>query len=124
MKFTGICLITKDVLRLTEFYKKILGVNAEGNAAHIELYTKGAVLTIFSIEGMEQMAPNSMKGAGRGSITLGFEVEDVDKEYERIRAFNVEFIMLPTTHPWGTRSFWFRDPDGNIVDFYANSDDV
>ena len=35
-------------------------------------------------------------------------------------AENVEFVMLPTTHPWGARSFWFRDPDGNIVDFFAN----
>jgi catechol 2,3-dioxygenase-like lactoylglutathione lyase family enzyme len=49
-----------------------------------------------------------------------FEVEDVDAEYERLKALDVEFVMLPTTHPWGARSFWFRDPDGNIVDFFAN----
>jgi catechol 2,3-dioxygenase-like lactoylglutathione lyase family enzyme len=55
-----------------------------------------------------------------GSFTTMFEVEDVDAEYERLKALNVEFVMLPTTHPWGARSFWFRDPDGNIVDFFAN----
>ena len=60
-----------------------------------------------------------MQGAGYGSITLGFEVKDVDAEYEKIHAFGVEFVMLPKTHPWGARSFWFRDPDGNIVDFFA-----
>ena len=49
-----------------------------------------------------------------------FEMEDVDAEYERLKALDVEFVMLPTTHPWGARSFWFRDPDGNVVDFFAN----
>jgi uncharacterized glyoxalase superfamily protein PhnB len=65
------------------------------------------------------MAPRSMQGAGYGSFTTMFEVKDVDAEYERIKALNVEFVMLPTTHPWGARSFWFRDPDGNIIDFFT-----
>jgi predicted enzyme related to lactoylglutathione lyase len=55
--------------------------------------------------------------AGYGSIPIVFKVNDVDAEYERIKTLGVEFIMLPTTHPWGARSFWFRDPDGNIIDF-------
>jgi catechol 2,3-dioxygenase-like lactoylglutathione lyase family enzyme len=25
----------------------------------------------------------------------------------------------PTTQPWGTRFIYFRDPDGNLVDFYT-----
>ena len=119
MKLAGICLITKDVLRLTEFYKKVLGATAEGGDVHAEIFTEGAGIAIFSENEMENMAPQSMSGAGRGSITLMFEVEDVDGEFERIKALDVEFIMLPTSHPWGTRSFWFRDPDGNIVDFYG-----
>ncbi|MDF2985114.1 MAG: hypothetical protein K0R50_624 [Eubacterium sp.] len=117
MEFIGICLITKDVLALTEFYKKILVVEAEGNEVHAELKTDGANIAIYSLEGMEGMAPNSMNGAGNGSITLSFKVKDADEEYARIKALGVEFIMLPTTHPWGARSFWFRDPDGNIVNF-------
>ena len=120
MKFSGICLITKDVLRLTEFYKEILGVQAEGDAGHAELFTEGAGIAIFSENEMENMAPQSMSGAGRGNITLMFEVEDVDAEYDRIKTLDVDFVMLPTTHPWGARSFWFRDIDGNIIDFYAN----
>ena len=119
MKFDGICLITQDVLALADFYSRALGAKAEGDAQHAEVHTAGAHLAIFSIEGMENMAPHSMQGAGYGSVTLGFEVQDVDAEYERIQALGVEFVMLPKTHPWGARSFWFRDPDGNIVDFFA-----
>jgi uncharacterized glyoxalase superfamily protein PhnB len=120
MKLVGICLITKDVPALADFYAKVLGVKAEGNDVHAELSTEGAGIAIFSVEGMESMAPRSMQGAGRGSFTTMFEVEDVDAEYERLKALGVEFVMPPTTHPWGARSFWFRDPDGNIVDFFAN----
>lgn len=120
MRFAGICLITRDVPRLADFYARVLGVAAEGDETHIELKTPGAGLAIFSLDGMERMAPHSMLGAGIGSVTLAFEVADVDGEYARLAALGVEFVMLPTSHPWGARSFWFRDPDGNIVDFFAS----
>lgn len=118
-KFRGICLITRNVPALTQFYTQVLDVTAEGDDMHAELHTEGAGIAIFSVDGMERMAPGSMQNAGAGSVTVMFEVNDVDAEYERLKIFGVEFIMLPTTHPWGARSFWFKDPDGNIVDFFA-----
>jgi catechol 2,3-dioxygenase-like lactoylglutathione lyase family enzyme len=119
MEFVGISLITKNVPALTEFYTKVLGIEAEGNDVHAELKTEGAALSIFSVAGMERMAENSMEGAGNGSFTIAFRVRDVDTEYERLKELNVEFVKLPTTHPWGQRSLWFRDPDNNIVDFMS-----
>jgi catechol 2,3-dioxygenase-like lactoylglutathione lyase family enzyme len=119
MKFTGICLITKNVPALVDFYTEALGVNAEGDDTHAELKTEGAQIAIFSVDGMESLAPLSMQAAGHGSFTIGFEVQDVDREYERLKALGVEFVKLPATHPWGARSVWFRDPDGNIVDFFT-----
>lgn len=117
MKFSGICLITRNVRALSDFYQRILGVEGEGNDTHMELKTEGAGMAVFSYEGMEQMAPGSMDGAGFGSFTVSFEVDDVDAEYERILPLGVSMVKLPQTHPWGWRSFWFRDPDGNIVNF-------
>jgi catechol 2,3-dioxygenase-like lactoylglutathione lyase family enzyme len=69
MRFTGICLITKDVPALADFYTRVLGVRPEGDATHMALHTGGAGIAIFSVEGMEGMAPGSMQGAGYGSIT-------------------------------------------------------
>jgi uncharacterized glyoxalase superfamily protein PhnB len=120
MRLVGICLITNNVPVLADFYARVLGVKAEGDDVHAELNTEGAGIAIFSAEGMENMVPHSMQGAGHGSFTTMFEVEDVDAEYERLKALGVEFVMPPTTHPWEARSFWFRDPDGNIVDFFTN----
>lgn len=119
MNFVGICLITRNVPALADFYAQVLGVRAEGDDTHVELKTHGAGLTLFSVDGMEDLAPHSMQGAGYGGFTIGFEVEDVDNEFERIQAMNVEIVKYPVTHPWGTRSFWFRDPDGNIVNFFC-----
>ena len=118
MKFTGICLITEDVPQLVQFYTKVLGCQAEGNDVHADFTPGGAGLAIFTRQGMEEMAPGVMASAGTGSFTIGLEVEDVDAEYERIKALGIPFLKLPATYPWGARSFWFRDPDGNIVDFY------
>ena len=66
------------------------------------------------------MAHGCLKGAGYGSYTIEFEVEDVDQEFERLQAMNVEIVKPPTTQSWGRRSVWFRDPDRNIVNFYAS----
>jgi catechol 2,3-dioxygenase-like lactoylglutathione lyase family enzyme len=119
VKFTGVCLITPNVSALVSFYTRVLGVKAEGDDVHAELKTEGAGIAIFSTAGMESMAPRSMQGAGYGSVTMGFEVNDVDAEYERLKTLGVEFVKLPETHPWDSRSVWFRDPDGNIVDFFT-----
>ncbi|MEK7353895.1 MAG: VOC family protein [Chloroflexota bacterium] len=119
MEFIGISLITKDVPALAKFYTEVLGVKADGNDVHVELKTEGAALAIFSIEGMERLAPLSMRGAGYGSFSIGFRVKNVDTEYERLKKLDVEFVKLPTTHPWGYRSLWFRDPDNNIIDFMS-----
>jgi catechol 2,3-dioxygenase-like lactoylglutathione lyase family enzyme len=58
----------------------------------------------------------------QGSIMLEFRVDDVDAEYARLRSIqrpDLEFVMAPTTLPWGNRSIYFRDPDGNLINFFT-----
>ena len=119
MIFAGICIITENVSRLAAFYEKVLQTTAEGNDTHTMLNIEGASMAIFSKTGMENMVKGSTKYTCNSSSVLMFEVEDTDAEYQRLKEINVEFIMLPTTYPWGTRALWFKDPDGNVVDFYA-----
>jgi uncharacterized glyoxalase superfamily protein PhnB len=68
---------------------------------------------------MERMAPHSLVGAGHGGYTLEIEVENVDVEYQRLLELHAQIVKPPTTQPWGLRSVWFRDPDGNLINFYA-----
>ena len=119
MKFSGICLNTDSVPGLAAFYESVFSQKIEGDDTHAEISFGEVGIAFFSNAGMEAMAPGSMRGAGSGSVVLMFEVADVDAEYERMKTLGVEFVKLPETHPWGARSFWFRDPDGNIIDFYS-----
>lgn len=117
MNLIGLCLITKDVLALTDFYSEVLGVRFEGNSTHMESVGERVSLSIFSEQGMEQLSPGSMFEYGSGNTVINFEVKNVDEEYKRLKHLDIEFVKLPTTHPWGARSMWFRDLDGNIVNF-------
>ena len=68
---------------------------------------------------MEELAPGCMQGAGHGSYTLECQVDDVDREYARLLEIGAPIVKPPTTQPWGWRSVWFHDPDGNLVNFNA-----
>lgn len=119
-QFKSICLITRDVPKLRDFYRDVLQLPAdEGDANFAAFSIEGVQLTLFSMEGMEQMAPGSMVGAGTGGCVLEFQVEDVDMEYARLLEMDVPIVKPPTTQPWGLRSVWFRDPEGYIVNFFA-----
>ncbi len=118
-RFAGICIITRDVRRLSDFYRTVLEVEPEGDDTFAYFTSLGTVLSFYTEAGMEVLAPGSMQGAGRGACTMEFEVQDVDREYERLTRLGVPIVKPPMTHPWGRRSVWFRDPDGNIVNFNA-----
>jgi uncharacterized glyoxalase superfamily protein PhnB len=46
------------------------------------------------------------------------EIADVDREYARLTALQVERVQELTTQPWGHRAFYVRDPDGNVLNFH------
>ena len=118
-KLAGICLITHDVERLGRFYESVLQIPGQGDSRYFYFQTGTVQLSIFSVQGMEEMAPGSTIDSGTGRWTLEFQVEDVDAECTRLAALGVAFAKPLKTEPWGLRSVWFRDPDGNIVDFFA-----
>lgn len=37
----------------------------------------------------------------------------------RLKTLVREWVLTPTTMPWGNRSMLFRDPDGNLVNLFA-----
>jgi uncharacterized glyoxalase superfamily protein PhnB len=96
----------------------VLPASADGDDTFAEFSIQGLKLSICSTRLMETMAPGCTVGAGSGNSVLEFEVEDVDQDYERLQQLAVVIVKLPTTQPWGIRSMWFRDPDGNLVNFY------
>ena len=110
MIFTGICVRTKDVQRLSDFYKKVLQTTSNcDDAVHQEIATQGAALAILKVDIDEDMCNNN--------ISLAFTVDDVDIEFERLKQLDIEIIAPPTIRPWGAKNMMFADPDGNDVVF-------
>ena len=116
------CLITGNVDRLVAFYEPVLGIKAERSGPdYAEFRTGVGVLAIFSETAQQKYIPGSAMGASNRSLVLEFRVSDVDREYTRLRKLVKTWVKPPSTQPWGTRSIYFRDPDGNLVDFYMRA---
>jgi uncharacterized glyoxalase superfamily protein PhnB len=120
MDFVSIRIITGDINRLVGFYEKITGGQAAwGNEDFAEVRTAHGTLAIGSTRTVPLFAPGSARPADNHSVIIEFLVDDVDASYERLTAIGAEFVNEPTTMPWGNRALLFRDPDGNLVNFFT-----
>jgi len=57
--------------------------------------------------------------ADNHTVIIEFLVDDVDGVHQSLAGFVEDFVQEPTTMPWGNRSLLFRDPDGNLVNFFT-----
>ena len=118
MQFTDVCFITNDVLRLRAFYEAVFGVKAEGDEIHSGISLDGLTIVFDHVDiADENPTFRYIAGGGSNNVIIGFNVDDVDAEYKRLLPMGAQMLNEPTTHPWGARSFQFKDPDGNILNF-------
>src|ERR1700761_934729 len=112
MKFISTRLITADVTRLVSFYEKVTETSAVwGNELFAEIPTAVGTLAIGSDKTVPLFGVGSAEPAANRSAIIEFIVEDVDAEYDRLRAHVGEIVTAPTTMPWGNRALLLRDPD-------------
>ena len=120
MDFVSIRIITGDVARLAGFYERATGVQADwSNEDFAELRTGSATLAIASTRTVPLFAPGAARPADNSTVIIEFLVEDVDGVHQNLAGFVEDFVTEPTTMPWGNRSLLFRDPDGNLVNFFT-----
>ncbi|HEY6790400.1 MAG TPA: VOC family protein [Trebonia sp.] len=120
MNFISIRIITDDVTRLTGFYERATGVQANwAGEDFAELRTPSATLAIGSTRTVPLFAPGAARPADNNTVIIEFLVDDVDGVHQNLTDFVEDFVNEPTTMPWGNRSLLFRDPDGNLVNFFT-----
>jgi len=108
MKLGEVCLLTNDVVKLADFYKRLLGVDNKSNDnVHQTIVAEETMLTIYN--------DGSKKNNCNQNICIAFTVDDVDLEYKKLLDYGIEIIDKPTTRPWGARNMSFYDIDNNIV---------
>jgi predicted enzyme related to lactoylglutathione lyase len=120
VEFLSVRLITDQVRRMVEFYEQTTGLAARwATEDFAELVTPACTLAIASTGTMQMFGSGAARPADNHSAIIEFRVGDVDAEFEKLKDVVSEFVQEPTTMPWGNRSLLFRDPDGNLVNFFA-----
>jgi len=120
MTFVSTRLITNDVERLARFYEAMTGLAVSRLSEDFaELTTAVGKLAIGSTRTSKFFGEEAAKPAANQSAIIEFLVDDVDDAYRRLGEVIGKVVQQPTTMPWGNRSLLFRDPDGNLVNFFT-----
>jgi catechol 2,3-dioxygenase-like lactoylglutathione lyase family enzyme len=119
MKLAKARIVTNDVPGLTRFYREVTGTTPKGDDVYVEFHGATLALAISSQKTIERHSAGATAPAANRSVILDFEVADVDAERARLAAIVRDFVLEPTTQPWGNRSMLFRDPDGNLINMFA-----
>jgi uncharacterized glyoxalase superfamily protein PhnB len=114
-------LVTEDVQRLTRFYESVTGAKAEiSSTGYVEFQQSPcAGLAITASSTTRAYGDGVLAPSANRSLVLDFEVEDVDSHYARLKDSISAWVLAPTDMPWGNRSMLFRDPDGNLINFFS-----
>ncbi len=120
MKAVSVRIITDDIKRLVQFHEKSTGFPAKWSTEDFaEIVVSSFTLAIGSTRTLAFFGEGVAQPANNKSVIIEFIVENVDKDYERIKELTSEIVQKPTTMPWGNRSLLFRDPDGNLINFFT-----
>jgi catechol 2,3-dioxygenase-like lactoylglutathione lyase family enzyme len=123
-------LIVEDVPKASRFYQDVVGLELEhetgdewawfwagkaGDPQRVALH-RGTLL-------FEEHSPFP-EGHRFGTVHFAFDVapEDLDASVERVRAAGVEvYGPVEFDDPFNARSYYFYDPDGNLLEFWSPS---
>lgn len=113
-------IITADIKRLVQFFEDATGTTAKwATDDFAEVISESFTLAIGSTRTLAFFGDDVAEPATNKSIIIEFLVENVDDNYEMIKGLTSEIVQKPTTMPWGNRSLLFRDPDGNLINFFT-----
>ena len=114
--------VTDDVAQLAAFYGRLIGTDVVLNDYYVEVPTAGLSLAFSKCRFTEigTTCPATPERAPcSGESILDFRTHDVDRAYARIDRIGVEWVLPPTTQPWGERAMTFRDPQGHLVNILS-----
>jgi len=114
-------IFARQMSAMRQFYGTTLGfpLHRELGPQWVE-YRVGSNILALTERGMvfDDPAPP----VGVLSLQLAFRVApaEVDSCAATLAERGVRIISEPTNQPWGHRTVFFRDPDGNVLEIYAD----
>ena len=123
MKLDGIGLFVKDMPKMIKFYRDVLGfeIKEEENATNVYLIKDGTLFMLYERKNFEKMTNRKyeyIKGYnGHFEIALYIDTfEEVDQKYNEVIDKGAKSILAPETEPWGQRTCYIADPEGNLIE--------
>jgi predicted enzyme related to lactoylglutathione lyase len=101
-----------DVAAANAFYADVLGLSIGMDQGWVGTVVAESPSVQLSVVTRDATAPVD------AAVSVG--VTDVDAVYERVVTAGGEIVHPVTDEPWAVRRFFFRDPDGNIVNVVAH----
>ena len=123
MRLDGFGLFVEDMSTMVRFYRDVLGfeIKEDENTSNVYLIKDGTLFLLYGRNDFEKMTGRKYQYTrgvnGHFEIALSVDTfADVDKEYARIIAQGGRSVLEPTTEPWGQRTCYIADPEGNLVE--------
>lgn len=123
IRFDAIGIFVRDLRKMVDFYRDVLGVDIDwdGQGPMAEFSHEGIRLMMFERKELEGYlgTPVTYPEGLNGTFELAIDLPksaDVDKEFERAVALGARAIFSPRDEPWGMRSSFIADPEGNLIE--------
>lgn len=120
MNLTYVILLCEDLSRMKAFYHEVLGLPIERDwEAWIEMRLGSILLTLRPRGRPYDGPPRPLSPAG---VQLAFRVTpaEVDAWHVALLDKQVQILEPPRDQDYGHRTLFFKDPEGNILEIYAD----
>lgn len=122
-RFNTIALFTSNNRPIVDFYTKVLGFTTDwdGVQPNVEMLLDGMRILLFPRAEFEKMVSKRFNYPEtiNGTMEISLEVpcfSDVDKEFNNAVNMGAAPVLAPITEPWGQRTCYISDPDGNLIE--------
>lgn len=130
MKLAGFGLFVQDMAAMVRFYRDVLGfaIQEGEDTQNVYLEKDGTLFLMFGRRDFEAMTGSGFDYAEQlnGHFEIALDVDNfsaVDAAYAEVVAKGARPVLPPVTCPWGQRTCYVADPEGNLVEFGSFNDD-
>lgn len=123
MKLDGFGVFVKNMAAMIRFYRDVLGfeIKESEDADNVYLEKDGTLFLFYGRRDFEKMTGRSFGYAGgvNGHFEIALSVENfdaVDRTFAEVTEKGGQAVMPPTTEPWGQRTCYIADPEGNLIE--------